>query len=138
MNKQMRSQIIAVVFILFIVIGLLAGLYFYMNNRIDYSSIDYIKGCQRGPNNFSDLAGSINVHSADDVGYKINGKYNIDIMYGDMVINIPKPAFFDEEFIQRVGEVGIEYKYKEDPETGLVQYRVTYWGEPIDEYSKVD
>lgn len=138
MNQQMRSQIISALFILLIVLAGLGGLYFYMTNRIDYSTIDYIKECQRGPNSFSDLANSINVQSVNDVGYQVKGKYHINIMYGDMVIDVPKPAFFDDEFIRRIGEIGIEYKFKENEETGEVKYRVTYWGEVCDEYSLID
>lgn len=138
MNKRMRSQIGAALFLLIVAIVAIGGLYFFMNNRIDYSSIDYIKSCQRGPNNFSDLANSINVHSADDVGYQVKGKYHLNILYGDMVIDVPKPAFFDDEFQQRIGEIGIKIKYKENEETGEVKYRVTYWDAILDEYSKVN
>lgn len=138
MSKRMRGQIGAALFMLFVVIALIGGLYYYMDHRIDYSSIDYIKSCQRGPNNFSDLANSINVQSANDVGYQVKGKYHLNILYGDQVIDIPKPAFFDDEFIRRIGEIGIEFKYKEDPETGEVKYRVTYWDEVIDEYSLIN
>lgn len=138
MNKQMRNQIFSALFILVIVLIGLGGLYYFMEHRIDYSTIDYIKDCQRGPNNFSDLANSINVKSVNDVGYQVKGKFHINIMYGDMVIDVPKPAFFNDEFKQRIGEIGIEYKYKENEETGEVKYRVTYWGDICDEYSTVN
>ncbi len=138
MGSRMRGQIGAALFLLFVVIAGLVGIYFYMNNRIDYSTIEYIEGCQRGPNNFSDLAGSINVHSADDIGYQVKGKYHLNILYGDMVIDVPKTAFFNDEFIQRIGKIGIEIKYHEDEETGQVQYKVTYWKAAVDEYATVN
>lgn len=138
MEKRMRGQIGAALFMLVIVIVGLVGLYLFVNNKIDYSTIDYIKEAQRGPNSFSDLANSINVQSADDVGYQVKGKYHLNILYGDMVIDVPKTAFFNDEFIRRIGEIGIEFKYKENEETGQVKYKVTYWGADIDEYSKVN
>lgn len=138
MGERMRGQIFAALVSLFVVIAALVGLYLFMNNRIDYSTIDYIESCQRGPNSFSDLAGSINVSSADDIGYQVKGKYHLLVKYGDMSIDIPKTAFFNDEFITRIGKIGIQFKYKEDPETGEIKYRVTYWDEVVDEYSRVN
>ena len=133
---KIKNQIIVAAFGLVVAVAAIIGIFLYMNNHIDYSAIDYITDNQRGPNSFSDIAGQINVHSANDLGYQVKGDYHILIFYGSMNIDVPKTAFFDSEFNQRLAKIGIVIKYRVK-EDGTIQYRVTYWDEVIDQYSTV-
>lgn len=132
-----RSQIAAAFIVMILVAGILVGLYVYMSVRVDTSTVDYIKQMQRGPNNFLDLANDINVSSADDIGYQPKGRYSINIYYGDQIIEMNKNCFKDSSYKKKLKEIGIEVLTHEN-EDGSVLYRVTYWGEPVDEYSLVN
>ena len=113
------------------------GIYYYVDTKEDTSTIEYILNNQRSPNRFTDLAKDINVQSVDDIGYIVRGKYNISIHYGDQVIKMTKKCFEDPEYHTLLAWIGIEVKtHKEDDEHIL--YKVTYWGENVQELSLVD
>lgn len=113
------------------------GIYYYVDTKEDTSTIEYILNNQRSPNRFTDLAKDINVQSVDDIGYIVRGKYNISIHYGDQVIKMTKKCFEDPKYHALLARIGIEVKtHKEDDEHIL--YKVTYWGENVQELSLVD
>lgn len=133
---SMRGRIGIAVVGLVVIIGVLVGLYIYSAQRIDYSTIDYIKEMQKGKNDFLDLANDIGVSSADDLGYRVNSEYNLTIFYGKQTIQVSRNAFESEEFRKRLSEIGVEIKSKKNDDS-TVKYRVTYWGDPIDKYDVV-
>ena len=134
---KIRVQIVLAAIAFFVVMGLLVALYFYTDNRVDTSTIDYIKGMMKGKNEFLDLANDINVESVDDVGFVVRGRYKIDIHYGDQVIEMNSNCFEDEDYRKALSGIGIEVKSRlNDDDT--VQYLVTYWGEKCEQWSKVD
>lgn len=129
---------IVVVFIGFLfVCACLIGIYWWMAVRIDYAAIDYIKTMQRGPNNFSDLAGDIGVTSIDDLGFEVKGDFDVLIHYGKQVIRVNKNCLNSDEWKRKVAAIGIEVKFKLDEDGHVEKYRITYWGEPITEWSLV-
>lgn len=132
----MKSRILIALLGLIIVIAALVGLYIYSSQRIDYSSIDYIKKMQKGHNEFLDLANDIGVSSADDLGYRVNGEYDITIFYGQQTIEVNRSAFESAEFRERLAAIGVEIKSKK-LDDGSVKYRVTYWDDVIDEFDLV-
>lgn len=135
--KISRNIILCFTGFLFVVF-LLIALYMWDYTRIDYSTIDYITGLQKGPGNFLDLSGDIDVHSVDDLGFEVKGEYDIILHYGRQVIKINHQCLMNEEWRQRVGKIGIKVYSKLDDKTGERKYRVTYWDESIEEWSRVD
>ena len=112
--------------------------YYYTDNRVETATIEYIKSMQKSPNEFLDIANDINVSSADDVGFIVRGRYSIDICYGDQIIRMTKKCFESDEYKQMLSEIGIEVKFKVDPnDAGNIKYRVTYWGDVVKELSLV-
>ena len=138
MNRGKQFGVYAIVTLLFIVIcgACLLGLYAYTNYGIDYSSIDHIRGYLVAPNKFLDLSGDIAVKSADDIGFKVEGEYNIIIYYGKQVIKVPPTAFESAEFRSALSEIGIRIFHHVNDD-GTILYKVTYWDVPVDEYSIV-
>ena len=130
-----RNIIITFIGLCFICVCLI-GIYWWMYIRIDYAAIDYIKTMQKGPNNFSDLAGDIGVEDINDLGFEVKGKLNILIHYGKQVIRVNKNCLASEEWKRKAKAIGIVVKFKVD-EDGNYQYRVTYWDDPITEWSLV-
>lgn len=133
---HMKRNIIVTFVALCLVCAVLIGIYWWMYVRIDMSAIDYIKTMQKGPNNFSDLAGDIGVQSIEDLGFEVKGKLNILIHYGKQVIRVNKNCLNSSEWKTKAKQIGIEVKFKIDDE-GEYHYRVTYWGDPITEWSLV-
>lgn len=131
-----RNIIITFIGLLFVSLCLIL-IYWWMFVRIDYAAIDYIKTMQRGPNNFSDLAGDIGVESIDDIGFEVKGKFDILIHYGKQVIRCNKSCLESQEWKTKAKAIGIEVKFKLDEDGNVVAYRVTYWGDPVQEWSLV-
>lgn len=134
---SMKSRILIAVLGLVLAVGALVGLFVYSSMRIDYSTVDYIESMQKGKNDFLDLANDIGVSSADDLGFRVNGDYNLTIFYGQQTIEVSRPAFESAEYRERIAKIGLEIKSKTNKEDGTIKYRVTYWGEPIDQYDLV-
>lgn len=134
---KIKSQILLAFFVLALLAGALIGLYAFSAVRVDTSTIDYIQGMQKGPNDFLDLANDINVSSADDVGFIVEGEYSINIHYGDQIIEMNRNCFKSEEYRSALEGIGINV-YTHENEDGTILYRVTYWGEDVDEYSRVE
>ena len=133
---HMKSRIaIAFVGLSIFVIALL-GLFYYMTNRVDLSTVNHIAELQTAANEFSDPSGEIQVKSADDIGYYVNSDYNISIHYGRQVIEMNRNCFESEEFRAGLGKIGIRVLTREE-EDGTVLYRVTYWDTPVDQYVHV-
>lgn len=135
--KKIKTQIVLAALGLFIVIVALVGLYVYQNNRVDMSTIEYIQSMQKGPSDFLDLANDINVSSADDVGFIVNSEYNINIHYGSQILEMNRKCFMSEQYRKGLEKIGI-LVYTHVNEDGSILYKVTYWGEEVDQYSKVD
>lgn len=134
---SMKTRIATAAIALLLVLGAAVGIYIWMDyGRIDYSTIDYISTMQKGRNQFNDLGNDINVESVDDIGYIINGYYMIDIHYGDQIITMNKKCFEDKMFRSKLERIGIKV-YTHEDENQNVQYKVTYWGEDVQEYSLI-
>lgn len=139
MDSHIKRNILVAFLGLMLVCLALAALYFYEFYRIDYSAIDYIESLQKGPGNFLDLAGDIGVTSADDLGYEIKGRYNIVIHYGKQIIKMNTRCFKSDEYKDRIKRIGLEVKtHDTKDENGTILYRITYWGEEIELWSRVD
>jgi len=134
----MKSQIfLASTFVLLFVL-ILVGAFIYMGVRIDYSTIDHITELQKSPNEFNDLSGDVDVHSSDDLGFIVNSDYSISIYYGRQIIELTPTCFKSEEYRERIAKIGLHVYTAVDEESGNILYRVTYWGEDIDQFSRVD
>lgn len=123
---------------LFLVVVAIVAIYLYDYMRIDYSTIDYITGLQKGPGNFLDLSGDIDVHSYEDLGFEVKGEYDILIHYGKQVIRVNRQCLESDEWRDKVGKIGIKVYSRVDKETDERLYRITYWGEDIEQWSRVD
>lgn len=132
-----RNIVFAAVAMMFVILGLIM-IYLYDYTRIDYTAVDYITELQKGPSNFLDLSGDIGVESIDDLGFEVKGEYDILIHYGKQVIRVNKQCLDSEEWNSRVGKIGIKVYTKVSEETGKRMYRVTYWGDKIEQWSRVD
>lgn len=133
---HMKRNIILTFLGMCIVCVVLVVIYWWMFVRIDYAAIDYIKTMQKGPGKFSDLAGDIGVESVEDLGFEVKGKLNILIHYGKQVIRVNKNCLDSKEWRAKAKAIGIEVKFRIDDD-GNYRYRVTYWGDPIQEWSLV-
>lgn len=133
---HLRAKIPLCVAALVIVLGACCCLYYYTSVRVDTSSIEYIKSMQKGPNEFLDLANDINVESADDIGYIVNGEYSINIYYGDQVIEMNRNCFSSSEYRDALASIGIRVLSKK-LDDGSILYKVTYWDEPVVELTHV-
>lgn len=136
-NKRIRKEILILVIGLFLILGVLAYLYYQSMFGIDYSAIDHIKESQKGPNNFSDLANDIAVTGVDDIGFIVKGEYDLEIHYGRQIIAMHRKCFSDAKYKKALSEIGIEVKFHVN-EDKTIQYLVTYWGDEVEEYSRVD
>lgn len=120
-----------------LVVVALVAIYVLEGSRIDTSAVDYIYSMQKGPSKFLDLASDINVSSAEDVGFKVNADYDITIYYGDQVIPMNRNCFNSEEYRNLISKIGLKV-YTRVGDDEVIQYRVTYWGDEIDQYSIVE
>lgn len=128
----MKNKIIAASVCLVLSIFTIVALYVYLTYRIDYSAINHIKKAQIGANKFADMADDISVESVDDIYFIVRSKFDIQIHYGKQIINMNLTCFKSDEFHERLSEIGIEVKFREKDD-GTIEYRVTYWGEKVEE-----
>lgn len=135
--KNVKIQIVAAVLGLFIVVSTFLALYIYQGQRVDMSAIEHILSLQKGPNDFLDLANDINVESVDDIGFIVEGEYDINIHYGSQVIEMNSNCFTSKEFRQGLERIGI-LVYTHENDDGSILYRVTYWGDEAEQYSRID
>lgn len=135
-NKRARVGIV-VAFIMFVIVCCVIGyLYMWSTYSPDYSAINHIKTNMRGPNIFSDLSNDIDVDGPDDIGFIVKGEYHLEIHYGKQIITVTRNCFFDEKYKAALAEIGIEIKYHVNDD-GSIMYRVTYWDDVVDEYTRV-
>ena len=132
------SRIIAAAVAVILVV--LAGgfVWYYQSNEVDYTTVRFIKQYQKSANNFNDISGAINVSGPDDIGYTIEGDMRLRILYGDQTIKVSPKAFKDEAFMKELAGIGIEIEYRVNPDTGKLQYRVTYWKTPVTLYETIN
>ncbi len=137
MRKISRPIFIAGICFIF-AMTCLAGAFVYSSYRVDTSALKHILQLQSGKNNFGPLGkNEIGVESVDDVRYVVQGPLNLQIHYGRQVINMPPKAFEDSRFRDMLKQVGVEVKFHDNGD-GTYQYRVTYWGEPCEEKSRIN
>ncbi len=133
-----KQRILVVAIVLALVFGSLIGIYMYMSYyRVDTSTIEYIEQFQTGKYIFNDLANDIGVESIDDIGYKVNGDYAINIYYGKQIIEMNQACFKSDKFREALGKIGIKVLTHED-EDGTILYKVTSWDDEVKEYSTVE
>ena len=135
---HVKTRILVPTIGILLLVTILLGMLFYMHLKVDYSSIDHIKELQKSPNEFNDLSGDIDVHSYEDLGFIVNSRYNISIYYGRQIIEMNPSCFKSEEYRERLCEIGIKVYTRVSEETGNVEYKVTYWGDEIDQFTRVD
>lgn len=122
-----KSQfIIMVILVTVITCGIILGVHHFTMQQ-DYSVIETIQHAQVKPNVFIDYGMSIDVQSAEDLGFILKDSC-ILLHYGHQVIDIKYSSLSDPEFIDALGSIGIEV-FQHDG-----SYKFTYWGEEIDEW----
>lgn len=125
-----KSQfILAVILVTIITCGLILGVHHFSMQQ-DYSVIETIQRAQVKPNVFIDYGKSIDVQSAEDLGFILKDSC-ILLHYGRQVIDIKYPSLEDPDFIDALAGIGIEV-FQHDG-----KYKFTYWGEEIDEWVHV-
>lgn len=128
MKFKQRVILSAIVLVLVVSAGIFG--YYYVTTRQDYTVINYITKMQVRPNKFIDYGKDINVSSANDLGYILSdGK--IILSYGEQIIEIQKDSLKSQEFVDKLAYIGIVVKQHGD------QYKITYWGEEIDEWVNI-
>ena len=132
-----RNIVFAAIAMLMVIVVLIS-IYLYDYTRIDYTTIDYIKSLQKGPSNFLDLSGDIGVKSIDDLGFEVKGEYDLLIHYGRQVIKVNKQCLDSEEWVNKASGIGLKVYTKVSEETGKRLYRVTYWDDKVEQWSRVD
>ena len=129
---------IGVIVMILVVVGIAVfGIFYFTAVRVDTSVIEDIRDAQKGPYSFSDVGNEIAANSIEDIGFKDNGDWNINLYYGKKVIKINKNCMEDEEFMSLLSDIGIEMKFRDD-ENGTPQYKITCWGEPVTQWSRVE
>jgi hypothetical protein len=134
---KIKQQILIAAFALFLGVAALVSIYAYMSLRIDTSTIEHIKTLQRSPGKFIDPGNEINVDSIDDIGFIVLDDYSINIYYGDQVIEMNRNCFKSEAYRNLLSEIGIDV-YTHENDDGTILYKVTYWGEEITQFSRVN
>lgn len=137
MNVKWKIFFASVGFI-FVMVALV-GFYYFTETRMDMSTVEYIQSMQSSPNQFLDLANDINVSSAEDLGYIVEGNYSINIMYGDQIIRMTKKCFESKEYRQEIAKIGLKvYVHVDENDPENILYRVTYWDDPVGELSRIN
>lgn len=137
MNVKWKIFFASVGFI-FVMVALV-GFYYFTETRMDMSTVEYIQSMQSSPNQFLDLANDINVSSAEDLGYIVEGNYSINIMYGDQIIRMTKKCFESKEYRQEIAKIGLKvYVHVDENDPENILYRVTYWDDPVEELSRIN
>lgn len=137
MNVKWKIFFASVGFI-FVMVALV-GFYYFTETRMDMSTVEYIQSMQSSPNQFLDLANDINVSSAEDLGYIVEGNYSINIMYGDQIIRMTKKCFESKEYRQEIAKIGLKvYVHVDENDPEKILYRVTYWDDPVKELSRIN
>lgn len=132
-HNSIGTYVAVAVPLIIIAIAAFVLISWFQENYIDTSMIDRIHDMQRGPNEFYDIGNEIGVESAADLYYMVDeNNYNVTLYYGKEVIKIPKNALKDEEYVEKLGSIGITFEQRLNPENEKeIQYRFMYWGEDI-------
>lgn len=126
----------SMVFVL--VVAALVGIFVYMTYlHVDTSTIEYIEQYQQGNFIFNDIAGDIQVESIDDIGYIVEGEYQIDIYYGKQRIKMNRACFKSKSYRDALKTIGIVVKTHKNDD-GTILYKVTCWDEDVVELSNVN
>lgn len=133
-----KSAVIVAALGLLLVVGVGGFIWLYQQNEVDYTTVRFIKEYQKSANNFNDISGMINVEGPDDIGYVVEGDLRLRIKYGDQTIKLSPKAFEDEAFLKELAGIGIEVKWRINPDTEDYQYKVFYWKEPVREYDVIN
>lgn len=133
-NMALTIALIGIVILIGAVIGV--GLLYYSENKTNYDVIKLIHDRQKRPNEFIDMDGQVCVEDVYDLGYILKDS-KIELHYGVQVIDIPYRTLDDEEWMEALSTIGIKVYRRVDEETGETLYRLTYWGDVIQEWSKV-
>lgn len=134
---NIRGKIFGASFCLLAVMAALVGFYLYMDYfRVDTSTIDYLEQAQTSNFKFSDLSGDIAVESIDDIGYVVEGPYQINIHYGRQRIKVNQQCFKSKEYMEALKRIGIVIKTHEN-EDGSVVYKVTCWKQDVQELANI-
>ena len=134
---NIRGKIFGASFCLLAVMAALVGFYLYMDYfRVDTSTIDYLEQAQTSNFKFSDLSGDIGVESIDDIGYVVEGPYQINIHYGRQRIKVNQQCFKSKEYMEALKRIGIVIKTHEN-EDGSVVYKVTCWKQDVQELANI-
>lgn len=134
-TKNMSLKIIFAGIVVFLAVAVYFGAEYYSNNKLDYSAIETIKSNMRGPGRFYTGETTVCVDSVDDIGYVLKPSA-INLYYGKILVNIPYSALKDEEYLTALSEIGIKIYTRVDEEENT-QYRITYWDETVQEWSRV-
>ena len=112
------------------------GMQYISDSRPDMTTIETIKANMKSPGKFYTAETTVCVDSVDDLGY-ICKDTHINLYYGKVLVNIPYKSLNDEEYMKALEEIGIKVYSRED-ESGDVHYKLTYWGDTITEWSRVE
>ena len=134
-TKHMKASIILTGLIILLVgIGYL-GVQYFSDTKVDYTAINEIKSSMLSPGVFYRGESTVCVESVDDLGF-VRKSSSINLYYGKIVVNIPYKALDNSEFMKALSDIGITVYTRQNDE-GDTEYRLTYWGEPIEEWSRV-
>lgn len=135
-QKTLRITIILTSLLALTLAAVFCFIWYQDRYGIHYENIDYIKERMKGPKSFVDLDDSIAVKDINDIGFKQNSNRMLTLYYGKVIIVINDKEMKSKEWTKALSEIGIKIKYKKDDD-GNYKYRLTYWGDPIAEWSYV-
>lgn len=116
-----------------------AAVFFYVYSSdlyLNYNVINLIEQRQDKPGKFIDMDGQVQVESVDDLGYILKDN-KIELHYGVQVIDIPYNSLDNQKWTDALSTIGIKVFRRTDEETGKTEYRLKYWDEVIQEWSRV-
>lgn len=135
-TKAMGLKIAALAIVVVIGAIIAVGLTYYSDNKTNYDVIKLIHDRQKRPNEFIDMDGQVGVTDVHNLGYILKDS-KIELHYGVQVIDIPYRTLDDSDWMDALGTIGIKVYRRVNEETGKTEYRLTYWDETIQEWSKV-
>lgn len=112
------------------------GIQYYAETKPDMTVINTIKENMKSPGKFYAGETTVCVESVDDLGYICTDR-GINLHYGKLLVNIPYKALADAEYLKALKDIGIEVYTRKD-ENDNTLYKLTYWGDAIVEWSRVE
>lgn len=135
-TKFMGAKIVFAGIAVLLCVGVYIFTEYYTTNKPDTNAIETIKENMRSPGRFYTGETTVQVHSVEDLGFVCKPKC-INLHYGKILVEIPYKALEDEEYQQLLADIGITV-YSRVDENGNTKYKLTYWGETIEEWSRVE